>query len=225
MTSAPAQSNGPKQPAPPVAPKEAPVKKPGPPGKPEASSSAKADSKSAGEKKKVIKGGPPAADKKPGLPEEPDMAQELVEEKAIELYGEEICNGLANNNWKERQQALESLVTKIKQMPSDDVPVQVIVRTLAKKPGFKDSHFQVLKQRLELITALADASYKFTQRSASYCIIEIADKIGDAKTAQQAKDALSKISEPCTLAYVCQQVKHKFIPFFVFKHVDAIMRL
>ena len=67
-------------------------------------------------------------------------------------------------------------------------------------------HFQVLKQRLELITHIAEQGFKFTQRSASYCLVDIADKISDPKTSQQAKDALSKISEQCTLAYVCTQI-------------------
>jgi cytoskeleton-associated protein 5 len=134
------------------------------------------------------------------------LAQEVVDEKANELFGAECVNNLANSNWKERQQAIETISNQLKRMPTDEVPVQVIVRTLAKKPGFKDPHFQVLKQRIELITTLADAAYKFTQRSASYCIVDIADKIGDVKNSQQAKDALSKVAEQCTLSYVCAQI-------------------
>jgi cytoskeleton-associated protein 5 len=135
--------------------------------------------------------------------------QEIVEERAQEIFGAECFNGLSSNNWKERLQSVESIANKIKSMPSDDVPCQVIVRTLAKKPGLKDTHFQVLKQRIELITTLADTGFKFTQRSASYCLNEIAEKIGDVKTGQQAREALSKISEPCTLPYVCSQI----VPF------------
>ena len=134
------------------------------------------------------------------------MQQDVVEEKANELFGAECVAALANANWKERQQAIENLVAAIKRMPTDEVPVQIIVRTVAKKPGFKDSHFQVLKQRLELITMIAETGFKFTQRSAGYCLVDIADKIGDVKTAQQAKDALSKIAEVCTLPYVCAQI-------------------
>lgn len=168
--------------------------------KPEAKSGA-----ASGDKKKVVKGGS-NGDKKPTIPEEPDLAQETVEEKALELFGAECCTSMSSNNWKERQQAIETITNRIKQMPSDEVPVQVIVRTLARKPGFKDTHFQVLKQRLELVSVLADTGFKFSQRSASYCLAEIADKIGDVKTGQQAKDALSKIAEQCTLPYVVQQV-------------------
>ena len=155
--------------------------------------------------KKVVKGGGGDA-KKPAVFEEPDLSPDVVDEKSAELFGAECINGLANSNWKERQSAIESLANQLKRFPSDEVPVQIVVRTVAKKPGFKDAHFQVLKQRLELICAVADAGFKFSQRSASYCLADIADKIGDAKTSPQAKDALSKISEQCTLGYVCTQI-------------------
>ena len=156
------------------------------------------------EVKKVVKGG--ADNKKATTPEEPDLSQETVEERAAEIFGTECCTGLSSNNWKERQQAIETITNKIKVMPSDEVPVQVIIRTLARKPGFKDTHFQVLKQRLELVAVIADVGFKFSQRSASYCLADVADKIGDVKTGQQAKDALSKIAEQTTLPYVCLQI-------------------
>ncbi|RNA27578.1 cytoskeleton-associated 5 isoform X1 [Brachionus plicatilis] len=149
---------------------------------------------------------PGAEAKKPSVPEEADMAQETVEEKALELFGAECVNGLASSNWKERQSSIETLNNCIKRMVPDDAPVQVIVRTLAKKPGFKDSHFQVLKQRLELVASVAEVGFKFSQRSASYCLTDIADKIGDAKASEQAKNALSKIGDQCTLSYVVGQV-------------------
>jgi cytoskeleton-associated protein 5 len=169
------------------------------------------EAKKAGAKPPGVKGGTNAKaggdSKKPAVaPEEPDISQDVVEEKAIELFGNECITGLANSNWKERQTAMETMLTNIKRMPTDEVPCQLIVRTVAKKPGFKDVHFQVLKQRLELITFIADQGFKFSQRSASYCLQDIADKISDPKTAQQAKDALSKISEQCTLPYVCTQI-------------------
>lgn len=133
------------------------------------------------------------------------MKQETVEERAVELFGAECVASLGATNWKERQTGLETMANALKRMIPDEAPVQVIVRTIAKKPGFKDSHFQVLKQRLELVCTLADTGYKFSQRTASYCLVDIADKIGDVKTGQQAKEALAKIAEQCTLPYVCAQ--------------------
>lgn len=149
--------------------------------------------------KKVAK---PVEEKK-GPIEEQDLHSESVEEKAQELLTPEVYASLSVSNWKERLSAVETISNKIKQMPSDEVPVQILVRTIAKKPGFKDAHFQVLKQRIELISLLAaDSAYKFSGRSASYCVAEIAEKIGDLKVGEQARDALSKISDQCTLAHV-----------------------
>lgn len=171
------------------------VKKPG-------SAAAKPGAK---EVKKVVKGSGGAVDeakKGPVIPEESDLHSELVEEKAQELLGAECYSNLSVANWKERMASMETMMNKIKSLPSDDVPVQVLIRTLAKKPGFKDSHFQVLKQRIEIVSMLADQGYKFTKQSASYCLNEIAEKIGDIKAGEQAKNALGKIAEQVTLALV-----------------------
>ncbi len=131
------------------------------------------------------------ADKRP---DEPDIAQEAVDEKAVELFGAEAMTLLTNANWKDRQTAVESISNQIKRMPTDEVPTQIVVRTMCKKPGLKDTHFQVLKQKSELILYLASEA-KFTLRTANYCMTEIADKISDAKNAQISKDILSKIAE------------------------------
>lgn len=98
------------------------------------------------------------------------------------------------------------MMNTIKRQVPEETPVQVIVRIVAvRKPGLKDAHFQCLKQRLELIAHVADisAGFKFTQRSASYCLAEVADKIGDVKIQQQAKEVLSRVADHCTLALVC----------------------
>ena len=167
--------------------------------KPSSSAAAKKDDP----KKKVVKGGGAGADSKKQAPEESDLSPETVDERAAEIFGAEVLTALGNANWKDRLQATETIMGKIKTLPPDDVPTQVIVRTIAKKPGLKDTHFQVLKQKLELITFLA-AETKFSQRSAQYCLVDIADKIGDVKNAQTAKDALSQIAEAIGLQQ-CQQ--------------------
>jgi len=133
-------------------------------------------------------------DKKTAVVEEPDMHSESVDEKASELLGAECCTQLGSSNWKERLAATETIQAKIKSLPSDEVPVQVLVRTVGKKPGLKDTHFQVLKQRIELVAMLASEGFKFSQRSASYCVCELAEKIGDVKVGAEARDCLSKVS-------------------------------
>lgn len=53
-------------------------------------------------------------------------------------------------------------VQVVKEMETADVSTQVIVRTLAKKPGLKDTNFQVLKLRLETVKMLAE-NYNFSR--------------------------------------------------------------
>lgn len=171
--------------------------------KPAEAAAAKKPEASAPAAKKVVKGG--GGDKKGQTPavekEEPDLSQETVDEKSIELFTADICTALGNSNWKERQQSVESIMNAIKRMPSDEIPAQIVTRLIAKKPGLKDTHFQVLKQKFDIIMYLAQEA-KFTQRSTQYCIADIADKIGDVKNSQQSKDTLSKIAEAIGLPQV-----------------------
>jgi cytoskeleton-associated protein 5 len=59
--------------------------------------------------------------------------------------------------------------------------------------------------RNNLINEYSSFSRSFSKIAAN----DIAEKIGDVKAGQQAKEAISKISEHCTLPYVCTQI----VPF------------
>ena len=87
--------------------------------KPSADSSAKpkpsGPPKPSTDAKKVVKGG--GSDTKKSIPEEPDLSQETVEERAVEIFGAETINNLANSNWKERQSAIENLANAIGKLP------------------------------------------------------------------------------------------------------------
>lgn len=153
-------------------------------------------------KKAPTKAGAKASE--PKKPDETDLSQEVVEDRSIELFGNEIVTSLGNSNWKDRLSSVESIMNNIKTKPSDELPTQIIVRLLAKKPGLKDSHFQVLKQKFDVIMFLATEA-KFTQVSANYCLGDVADKIGDVKNSSQAKETLSKIAECIGLQDVIKQ--------------------
>jgi cytoskeleton-associated protein 5 len=140
------------------------------------------------------------------MPEESDLSDDVVDERAIEIFGAECITNLASNNWKDRQASLETISNGVKRLVPEDAPVQVIVRTVAaKKPGLKDANFACLKARIELISQVADQGFKFSQRSASYCLLEIADKLGDPKQSVISREAMSRIADHCTLQYVCAQ--------------------
>lgn len=74
---------------------------------------------------------------------EKNYSPEEIEEMAVQLLPAEIITGLVDSNWKTRLAAVTQLSDTIKTIDSAEVLTQVIVRTLAKKPGFKDTNFQV----------------------------------------------------------------------------------
>ena len=68
---------------------------------------------------------------------------EAVEEKATEVLGAEVMAKLDQANWKERLSGMETATSAVRRMTRDMIPCQVIVRTIARKPGLKDNNFQV----------------------------------------------------------------------------------
>ena len=55
---------------------------------------------------------------------------------------------LASSNWKERLAGMESLMDKIKVTEPKDFQSQVLVGIILKKPGLKDTNFQVVVERV-----------------------------------------------------------------------------
>ena len=86
-------------------------------------------------------------------------------------------------------------------MERNDIPAQALVRTLCKKPGLKDTNFQVLKLKLEAVKYLAEKA-EFSKRSAEICIPDVADKLGDAKNGATATEALTAVAEATSLDFV-----------------------
>ncbi|XP_063985359.1 protein mini spindles isoform X2 [Diachasmimorpha longicaudata] len=166
-----------------------------------------ATKKPAGGVKKLGASGPavkkPAPSKMPQ--QEKDLPSELVDEIAGETLPPEILSGLVDANWKTRLQAVEQLSDFIRQKEPVEIPTQVIVRTLGRKPGFKDTNFQVLKQRLELVKTLAEG-YTFSVTTSSYCIMDITEKLGDSKNSSVAAETLSAIAEATSFDHVANEV-------------------
>ena len=90
-------------------------------------------------------------------------------------------------------------------MTKDEIPCQVCVRTVTKKPGLKETNFQVMKLKVEMISHLAQNS-NFSKRSASFVLTELVDKVGDVKNGAAVKDALSYIAEATSLDFVSLEV-------------------
>ena len=77
-------------------------------------------------------------------------------EKAQELLTAEVVSKLEDSNWKERLDGIEKMSTLVKRLPKESIPCQVCVRTIAKKPGFKDNNFQVSTMYWLLLNVLME---------------------------------------------------------------------
>ncbi|KYQ51976.1 Cytoskeleton-associated protein 5 [Trachymyrmex zeteki] len=136
---------------------------------------------------------------------ERNYSPEEIEEMAAQLLPAEIITGLVDSNWKTRLSAVTQLSDTVKTMDSAEVPTQVIVRILAKKPGFKDTNFQVLKLRIEIVKYLAE-NHPFTATVAEYCLMDIAEKLADAKNSSIAVETLLMIAEATNFEYIADEV-------------------
>ncbi|KAL0125152.1 hypothetical protein PUN28_004351 [Cardiocondyla obscurior] len=135
---------------------------------------------------------------------ERNYSPEEIEEMATQLLPTEIITGLVDTNWKTRLTAVTQLSDTVKTIDSPEMP-QVIVRTLAKKPGFKDTNFQVLKLRVEIVKYLAE-NHPITATVAEYCLVDIAEKLADAKNSSVAAETLLAFAEAINLEYVADEI-------------------
>ncbi|KAF5301408.1 hypothetical protein FQA39_LY02137 [Lamprigera yunnana] len=135
--------------------------------------------------------------------------KEISEDEALEIVADvlklETINGLADANWKNRLAAAEEFLSQIQTIDASSAPTQAFVRILHKKPGFKDTNFQVLKVRLEVVKYLAE-NMPFSTTSAEICINEITEKLIDPKNGALAGDVLMTIAEATKFDFVVELV-------------------
>ncbi|CAL1688758.1 unnamed protein product [Lasius platythorax] len=146
-----------------------------------------------------------ASSAKKSVQMERNYSPEEIDEMAAQLLPVEVITGLLDSNWKTRLAAVTQLSDTIKTMDSTEVPAQVIVRTLAKKPGFKDTNFQVLKLRVEIVKYLAE-NHPFTATVAEYCLMDVAEKLADTKNSSIAIETLLAIAEATSFEYVADEI-------------------
>lgn len=139
------------------------------------------------------------------LPTERDLSQEEVDEQAAEILSPDVISGLVDSNWKTRLSAIESFQQTLSSFEPKCGHTQVLIRVLAKKPGLKDTNFQVLKLRLDAVTQITD-SFGMSVTSADYIINDVTEKLSDAKNSTSASAALSAMAETIRLEYVVSKV-------------------
>ncbi|XP_043083580.1 cytoskeleton-associated protein 5 isoform X4 [Puntigrus tetrazona] len=180
---APAKSSGPPK-------KAVPAKAAGPPKKGKPASAPSAKSKKASDTKEIV---------------ETELSPEVCEEKAAAVLPASCMQLLDSGNWKERLASMEEFQRAVEQMDKSEMPCQALVKMLAKKPGWKETNFQVMQMKLHIVGLIAQKG-TFSKTSALVVLDGLVDKIGDVKCGSNAKEALTAIGEACSLPWTAEQV-------------------
>ncbi|KAM4553140.1 cytoskeleton-associated protein 5 isoform 3-T3 [Fundulus diaphanus] len=185
-------------------PAEAPSKSSAPPKK---THTAAASKPSAGPPRK---GKPASAGKAKKTSEskeitETELSVEVCEELAAGVLPASCLQLLDSSNWKERLASMEEFQRGVETMDTAAMPCQALVRMLAKKPGWKETNFQVMQMKLHVVALVAQRG-TFSKTSASVVLDGLVDKIGDVKCGGNAKAALTAIGETCSLPWTAEQV-------------------
>uniref|UniRef100_UPI003AB1091D cytoskeleton-associated protein 5-like n=1 Tax=Centroberyx gerrardi TaxID=166262 RepID=UPI003AB1091D len=136
---------------------------------------------------------------------ETELSMEVCEEKAAAVLPALCVQQLDSANWKERVASMEEFLKAAEQMDSSEMPCQALVRMLGKKPGWKETNFQVMQLKMQAVALVAQRG-NFSKTSASVVLDALVDKVGDVKCGGKTKEALTAIGEACSLPWTAEQV-------------------
>ncbi|XP_056908660.1 cytoskeleton-associated protein 5 isoform X5 [Takifugu flavidus] len=182
---------------------EAPPKSSVPSKKPQSASS----KPSAGPAKKSKAASASAGKPKKGSDSKETTEAELAvcEELAAAVLPASCLQQLDSANWKERLASMEEFQKAVETMDAGAMPCQALVKMLAKKPGWKETNFQVMQLKLRVVALVAQRG-QFSKTSASLVLEGLVDKVGDVKCGGNAKEGLTAIGEACSLPWTAEQV-------------------
>ncbi|KAM0755289.1 ARM repeat-containing protein [Meredithblackwellia eburnea MCA 4105] len=147
---------------------------------------------------------PPASKSVPSEPLKFKFSQEDAEARAEELLPPTVVTEIGDGNWKIRLAAVEAL-TSWCEGEGRGTEMELIVRFLSKKPGWKESNFQVAGKMFAIFQLLAESAPTFSKAAASIAIPPLSDKLGDMKLKGPAGDALCVFAEKSSLGFVLGQ--------------------
>ncbi|KAM6937380.1 cytoskeleton-associated protein 5 [Xenentodon cancila] len=136
---------------------------------------------------------------------ESELSADVCEDLAAGVLPASCLQQLDSANWKERLASMEEFQRAVETMDKVVMPCQALVRMLAKKPGWKETNFQVMQMKLHIVALIAQRG-NFSKTSASVVLDGLVDKIGDVKCGGNAKGALTAIGEACSLPWTAEQV-------------------
>ncbi|KAF9584426.1 Microtubule-associated protein, microtubule dynamics during spindle orientation [Lunasporangiospora selenospora] len=153
----------------------------------------------------AVKKAAPAAggSKKDDEPIRYKFSNETAEDQAADFLTPELIAEFANSGWKIRLEAMEKLHELVDSNP--EFEAELITRVLAKKPGWKESNFQVTTKLYGILQLQAQKLPSFSKACAALTIPAMIDKMGDIKLKKAAGDCLATYAETISLQFVLSQ--------------------
>lgn len=139
------------------------------------------------------------------LPTERYLSVEELDEKMLELLPADMISGMCDSNWKTRLSSAEAFLLAIDGVESKAGNSQVLLRVLCKKPGLKDTNFQVLKVKLDAIVVIIE-KHSVTTTTIDNIINDVVVLLADGKNSSGARQALTAIAEAIRLEYAVSKV-------------------
>ncbi|PIA19092.1 ARM repeat-containing protein [Coemansia reversa NRRL 1564] len=118
-----------------------------------------------------------------------------------------VLSGLESSAWKERVEAMDQL----REFLGDEagrgagVDPELVVRQMARRPGWKESNFQVTSRSFQIIQWMAQSEeVDFGTGAAALCVAPLVDKLGDIKLKGAAGAALEAMAEKHSLGFLIE---------------------
>ncbi|KAJ1039565.1 hypothetical protein NDA10_007546 [Ustilago hordei] len=127
-----------------------------------------------------------------------------AEARAADLIPAGIAAQLASGAWKERLQGMTEFNDWLK-VEAETVESEIIVRALGKKPGWKESNFQVMAEVYKALQLLANDCPTFGRPSVALSVQPLCDKLGDIKLKTPAGETLVTFAEKTSFGFLLAQ--------------------
>ncbi|MCO5585355.1 hypothetical protein L7F22_039288 [Adiantum nelumboides] len=127
-----------------------------------------------------------------------------AEARSNEIVPSHIQEELSTSVWKDRLAAMVKFNEWLK-LECETVESELIVRFLSRKPGWKESNFQVMSEVYNAFKMLSTDCPSFGRSSIAISIAPLCEKLGDIKLKVPAADTLMQYGERTSIGFVISQ--------------------
>lgn len=133
---------------------------------------------------------------------------EEAERFFVDWLGEETMSGLLDPAWKTRLTAVEELHGRLSAQDAD-IPMgfsaELLVRLFSKRPGWRESNFQVLGRVIACLLAASRVQF-YTREAVALIIPAVVEKLSDPKLRKDCGELFSVFAEQVSLSFTLAQV-------------------